>query len=405
MGRVREAHPTGAADAQTHRHQGRRRGPAVRPGRPRRHRRPALGATPSPCTTPRCPAGTWNSAPPPAAGTELVDLGSGNGTLVNGQPVQAAPLRSGDHDHARPDGPDVHRRRGTTPAADELTEPRPAARRGRDQDVASAIVRTVGADAGSQILARPDDGRDRLAPHPARQPRRPVRDRRGRQPHPRRGPAARPVMDLVLKSVDADHGCFMLRDDGPASSMPEGRPLPRRGCSRQEELAVSRTIVDHVLKEKQGVLVSDAAPTTGSAAARASHRHNIREVICVPMKGRRETLGVLFLDTQSHAQAARRRRPEPASSPRTTCTWPVAIAHQAALAVEETPLPPGAGQRRAAGGRRPDDRGPVAPHQEHHAGRPVRRRHGPHGPRRRTTRTCSARAGSWSRRTRAGSTS
>ena len=29
-------------------------------------------------------------------GYQLVDLGSGNGTLLNGQPVQEAPLRSGD---------------------------------------------------------------------------------------------------------------------------------------------------------------------------------------------------------------------------------------------------------------------------------------------------------------------
>ena len=63
------------------------------------------------------------------------------------------------------------------------------------------------------------------------------------------------VMDLVLQSVDADHGCFMLRDE-------DGELVPkavryRDGVNRQEELAVSRTIVDHVLKEGQGVLVSD----------------------------------------------------------------------------------------------------------------------------------------------------
>ena len=59
-------------------------------------------------------------------------------------------------------------------------------------------------------------------------------------------------MQLVLKSVDADHGVFMLRDE-------DGRLVPRavryrEGVNRTEELAVSRTVVDHVLREGQGVL-------------------------------------------------------------------------------------------------------------------------------------------------------
>ncbi|HXD88089.1 MAG TPA: FHA domain-containing protein, partial [Urbifossiella sp.] len=32
----------------------------------------------------------------PAGGYSVFDLGSGNGTLLNGQPVSSAPLRSGD---------------------------------------------------------------------------------------------------------------------------------------------------------------------------------------------------------------------------------------------------------------------------------------------------------------------
>src|SRR5439155_4037490 len=73
----------------------------------------------------------------------------------------------------------------------------------------------------------------------------------------------------------------------------------RGGMNRQEELGVSRTIVDYVLKESQGVLVSDAQTDARFRGGESIHRHNIREVICVPMKGRREVLGVLFLDTQS----------------------------------------------------------------------------------------------------------
>ena len=50
------------------------------------------------------------------------------------------------------------------------------------------------------------------------------------------------VMDLVSKSVDADHGCFMLRDEGGKLAARAVRY--REGLSRQEELGVSRTIYD-----------------------------------------------------------------------------------------------------------------------------------------------------------------
>ena len=53
-------------------------------------------------------------------------------------------------------------------------------------------------------------------------------------------------MELVLKSVDADHGCFMLRDED-GSLVPKAVRY-RDGVERAEELAMSRTIVDLVIR-------------------------------------------------------------------------------------------------------------------------------------------------------------
>ena len=102
-------------------------------------------------------------------------------------------------------------------------------------------------------------------------------------------------------------------------------------------MAVSRTIMDYVLREKQGVLVSDAASDERFSTGQSIVRFGIREVICVPMKGRHETLGVLYLDTRSTGRDIR----SPASSRTGKFTedhlaLAIAIAHQAALAVEET---------------------------------------------------------------------
>ena len=318
-----------------------------------------------------------------AAGYELLDLGSGNGTLLNGQPVQVAPLRSGDTVTV---GQTVLMftagRNEPTDAENELTQrvrlqPRP------EQDLNSAIVRTVAADAGSQILSRPaaatDWLRNRLASLAALYETAEIISHILDVDQ-----LLDTVMDLVFKSVSADHGCFMLRDE-------EGRLVPkavryRDGMNRQEELAVSRTVVEHVLKEKQGVLVSDVHTDDRFRAVESLHRHNIREAICVPMKGRREVVGVLFLDTQSTLKQAVKpraggepvhRRPPP---PRQRHRPP--SGHRG----RGEPLSRGARERRAAGGRRADHRGPVAPHQEHHAGRPVRGGHGSHRDEGETTR-------------------
>jgi signal transduction histidine kinase len=265
-------------------------------------------------------------------GYELRDLGSGNGTLLNGQPVQSAPLRSGDTialgqtllmftvGRNEPAG-----------AGNELTE-RVKLQARPEQDLTSAIVRTVAVDAGSQILARPAAATDwlrvRLASLAA------LYETAEAVSHILDvDQLLATVMDLVFKSVEADHGCFMLRD--------EGRLVPkavryREGVNRQEELAVSRTVVEHVLREKQGVLVSDVHTDDRFRAVESLHRHNIREAICVPMKGRREVVGVLFLDTQSTLKQVVHRGLETSKFTEDHLHLASAIAHQAAIAVEES---------------------------------------------------------------------
>ncbi len=266
-------------------------------------------------------------------GYELLDLGSGNGTLLNGQPVQVAPLRSGDTISL---GQTILMftlgRNEAGGGANDLTE-RVRLQARPEQDLASAIVRTVAADAGSQILSRPTAASDwlraRLASLAALYETAEIISHILDVDQ-----LLDTVMGLVFKSVDADHGCFMLRDE-------DGRLVPkavhyREGTNRQEELGVSRTVVDHVIKEKQGVLVSDVYADDRFRGVESLHRHNIREVICVPMKGRREVVGVLFLDTHSTLKQAVNRGLEASKFTEDHLHLASAIAHQAAIAVEES---------------------------------------------------------------------
>ncbi len=266
------------------------------------------------------------------SGHELIDLGSGNGTLLNGQPIRTAPLRSGD---AITLGQTVLMftagRDGQDPANDLTERVRLLAR--PEQDIASAIVRTVAADAGSQILSRPAAATDwlrvRLASLAA------LYETAEAVSHILDvDQLLATVMDLALKSVQADHGCFMLRDEN--SRLVPKAVRYREGMNQQEELAVSRTVVEYVLKERQGVLVSDVASDDRFRGVESLHRHNIREAICVPMKGRREIVGVLFLDTQSTLKQVVSRGVDATKFTEDHLHLASAIAHQAAIAVEES---------------------------------------------------------------------
>lgn len=265
---------------------------------------------------------------------QLHDLGSGNGTLLNGQPVQSATLRIGDTIALGQSvllytgGP------GDAAGGNELAERVRLLGQGGDQHLPSAIIRTVAADMGSQILAHPeavgtDWLRTRLASLAA------LYETAEAVSHILDvDQLLATVMELVFKSVRADHGCFMVFDED-ATLAPRAVRY-REGLSRKEELPVSRTIVDYVLRERQGVLVTNAQTDARFSGGASIHRHNIREAICVPMKGRREVVGVLFLDTHSTLKQYVAGGAETGKFTEDHLHLASAIAHQAAIAVEES---------------------------------------------------------------------
>lgn len=267
---------------------------------------------------------------------ELTDLGSGNGTLVNDILVTRQLLHPGDR--IRLGGTillytqdDDQRTRIPSSESTDRTD-RVRLSTTNDAPFTSAIIRTIQEDAGSQILAYPqrvttDWLRTRLANlavlYEATTAVSYILDV---------NELLARVSDLVLKATDADHVCFMLKDAESGHLQPQAA-RSRAGAATEGEIVVSRTIVDHVLTAREGVLISDAPADERFQSGESIIRHKIREVICVPMRGRHETVGVLFLDVLAPGR--------PGLTESTTFTedhlqLAVAIAHQAALAIEET---------------------------------------------------------------------
>jgi signal transduction histidine kinase len=203
-----------------------------------------------------------------------------------------------------------------------------------DVELSSAIIKTIGESEGSRILAQPEKNspwlRSALAnlsvmyeASTAISHILDLDELLGR------------ILELIFRSISADRGCIMVRH--PDSGELEPKALRwRLEAPAQAKFTLSRTVVDYVLREHKGVLCSDAAKDERFNTGQSVIRLGIREVICVPMKGRHETLGVLYLDTQSQYRDAMVRKSGLSKFTEDHLALASAIAHQAALAVEET---------------------------------------------------------------------
>jgi two-component system NtrC family sensor kinase len=140
------------------------------------------------------------------------------------------------------------------------------------------------------------------------------------------------ILELVFEWVEADRGCIMLLDPDSRELRPKARRDRREGTP--SSMAISRTILDYVLANGEGVLTSDAREDDRFSSGHSVVRTGVREAICVPMQGRYDTVGIIYVDTTSPpadlGEETQRRFTDE------HLKLMIAIGHQAALAVEDT---------------------------------------------------------------------
>ncbi|HJT78256.1 MAG TPA: ATP-binding protein [Gemmataceae bacterium] len=269
-----------------------------------------------------------------ADGYRLTDVGSANGSFVNGQSVKDVLLQTGDQVQIGQSLLVYSSGQSESRADTDLAERISMIAR-HDVELSSAIVKSVGEAEGSRLLARPEQAegpwlKSALANlgvvYETIQAVSHIEDV---------NELLEKIMDLIFRSIEADRGCVMLRNPDGGQLEPQALRW-RDGARGQEKMPISRTVMEHVLREKEGVLVSDAAHDERFSGGQSIVRFGIREVICVPMKGRHETLGVLYLDTRSTAQDVVARGNPTGKFTEDHLKLASAIGHQAALAVEET---------------------------------------------------------------------
>ncbi|MFW6133594.1 MAG: ATP-binding protein, partial [Planctomycetota bacterium] len=103
----------------------------------------------------------------------------------------------------------------------------------------------------------------------------------------------RRTLDKIFDFVTADRGYILLIDENGQLDLRVSR-LAGEDSSR--EIPISRTMINEVVRRQVGVLSSNAMADQRFASHKSVQDYGIRSAVCVPIKGRDRVLGVIHVD-------------------------------------------------------------------------------------------------------------
>lgn len=107
------------------------------------------------------------------------------------------------------------------------------------------------------------------------------------------------VMDILFEQVEIDRGVIFIRDEATHEFLPEVvrfHSRKARAEATKNSIVASRTIINHVVETRQGVLCSDVVGDERFRSGKSVHNLTLRSVICVPILTHERVLGVIHLD-------------------------------------------------------------------------------------------------------------
>ncbi len=102
------------------------------------------------------------------------------------------------------------------------------------------------------------------------------------------------VMDLAHEAVSYERGALMLVEKNGDLTVGVRRSL----TGVAENLEVSRTVIDHVRKNEESVLTQDALVDERFRNVDSVHDLGIHSVMCVPLLGSSDLIGVIYVDSR-----------------------------------------------------------------------------------------------------------
>ncbi|GAB4138563.1 MAG: SpoIIE family protein phosphatase [Planctomycetaceae bacterium] len=250
----------------------------------------------------------------------LEDLGSGNGTLLNGQPV-SSPLRLSHRDRIKL-GPILLRYEADDPSAKPDF--------GQETVGAFHLDLMHGERDDSTIMGSVDSssGYGMLDVQPESKLRGVLEITRSLAGSLDLESILPKILDTLFNIFPkADRGCILLKDISTGKMTAAAQKHRRE--HEDETVRLSSTILAKVLKEKTAVLSADASSDDRFNASESISSLTIRSMMCAPMIGLDgEPMGVINLDTQNPLNRFQKE----------DLDLLVAVANQAALSCESARL-------------------------------------------------------------------
>ena len=269
----------------------------------------------------------------------LVDVGSSNGTFVNGRRVDRHMLVSGDQVQL---GRSLMLYTGPVTAAEDLSRS-VAISAGPEGAGGSRIVRSLAGQDGPRLdydFGKGVEDSDAWANQVQSHLRIIYRTALAVSQTVEIDQLLSRLVDMIFEWVEADRACIMLMDQDTQQLKPQVRRMrsttEKGRAPGDEQIRISKTILDYVLEKNEGVLTSDAVEDDRWTPAASILQSDVREAICVPMRGRYGVVGVIYIDTARSAEEVLRSGPGSTKFQEEHLKLMVAIAYQAALAIEDT---------------------------------------------------------------------
>ena len=218
----------------------------------------------------------------------LEDLGSGNGSFVNGRQLEAnAPqsLKHGDRIKLGPMKLRFEDKVAPEQGSDKFEV------RGElqlDDGGSPTIMGSAAANGYGLLEVRPEDKLRGI-----------LRISEALSRTVELGDIAPRILDTLFEIFpQADRGMIMIRDESAAPLIPVAQK--HRSSSTDESVRMSRTILDRVLNDRTGILSADAASDSRFSASESISSLTIHSMMCVPLLNlEEEPFGVISLDTQN----------------------------------------------------------------------------------------------------------
>ena len=108
------------------------------------------------------------------------------------------------------------------------------------------------------------------------------------------------VMDTIIRLSKAERGFLMLRNERNEFVTRIARNWEQESLD-QSESAISRTVINRVVSEGQPVLTTNAQEDPRFGGQESIIIYNLRSILCVPLRVKGESTGVIYADNRIHA--------------------------------------------------------------------------------------------------------